>query len=374
VDPVTGAPLNPVAITPISYANGEAGISPNPISYATKNLKPFKQREFILGAQQQVGDWTLGVKGTFRKVLNGIDDMCDFRPIAAYANATYGMNLPTDSLSPPADNPYLNGCFIGNPGSGAQLALPLDVNNPGKLYPVNVTAAQIGEPKYKRNYYALSLTAERNFNDKFYLNVSYTYARSYGNSEGLVDSNIGQNDTGTSELFDYPELMYGTNGDQTNDHTHTVKAYGAWKVTNEWTLGANLLAQTGRPRNCYGDAPIDAVIGGYGSSAGSAPYMYCVTDGTGQWVSRGSAGRTPTLWQLDLNVAYQPQWFKGLTLRATVFNVFNRHTVLTVNEKQNANYSPANGGTWSTYNTTTYLMPTSYQAPRYVQLNAEYDF
>jgi hypothetical protein len=168
--------------------------------------------------------------------------------------------------------------------------------------------------------------------------------------------------------------MYGTNGDQTTDHTHTVKAYGAWKVTNEWTLGANLLAQTGRPRNCYGDAPIDAVIGGYGSSAGSAPYMYCVTDGTGQWVSRGSAGRTPTLWQLDLNVAYQPQWFKGLTLRATVFNVFDRHTVLTVNEKQNANYSPANGGTWSTYNTTTYLMPTSYQAPRYVQLNAEYDF
>ena len=374
VDPVTGAPINPVAIAPITYANGEAGITPNPVSYATENLKPFKQREFILGAQQQVGDWTLGVKGTFRKVLTGIDDMCDFRPIAAYANATYGMSLPTDSLSPPLGNPYLNGCFIGNPGSGAQLALPLDVNNPGKLYPVNLTAAQIGEPKYKRNYYALSLTAERNFNNKFYLNVSYTYARSYGNSEGLVDSNIGQADTGTSELFDYPELMYGTNGDQTNDHRHTVKAYGAWKVTPEWTLGANFLAQTGRPQNCYGDAPIDYDIGGYGSSGGSSPYLYCVTNGAGQWVTRGSAGRTSTLWQLDLNVAYQPEWFKGLTFRATVFNVFNRHTVLTVNEDQNANYSPANGGTWSTYNNTTYLTPTGYQAPRYVQLNAEYDF
>jgi hypothetical protein len=199
-----------------------------------------------------------------------------------------------------------------------------------------LSGAQIGEPKYKRNYYSLSLTAERNFNDKFYLNVSYTFARSYGNSEGLVDSNIGQSDTGTSELFDYPELMIGTNGPQTNDHAHTVKAYGAWKITPEWTVGANLLAQTGRPKNCFGDAPIDATIGGYGSSGGSSPYLYCVVDGTGQWTTRGSAGRTPTLWQLDLNAAYAPEWFKGLTLRATIFNVFNKHTPLTVNENQNA--------------------------------------
>ena len=373
VDSITGAPKDPVALGPISYSNGAAGVSPNPTSYAASNLKPFKQREFILGAQQQLGDWTLGIKGTFRKVLNGIDDMCDFRPIAAYANANYGMNLPTDSLSPPLDNPYLNGCYIGNPGSHADLMLPLDANNPSKLYPVNLSGARIGEPKYKRNYYALSLTAERNFNDKFYLNVSYTFAKSYGNSEGLVNSNIGQADTGTSELFDYPEIMYGTNGDQTNDHRHTLKAYGAWKVNSEWTLGANLLAQTGRPKNCFGDAPIDAEIGGYGSSGGSSPYLYCVTNGVGEWATRGSAGRTPTLWQLDLNVAYQPEWLKGLTLRATVFNVFNKHTVLTVDEAQNANYDPDNGS-WSTYNNTTYMTPTGYQTPRYVQLNAEYDF
>jgi hypothetical protein len=365
-DPITGAPIKPVATTPISYANGAAGISPNPTSYAASNLKPFKQREFILGVQQQVADWTLGAKATFRKVLNGIDDMCDFRPIAAYANAVYGMNLSTDSLSPPADNPYLNGCFIGNPGSHADLMLPLDANNPTKLYPVNLTGAEIGEPRYKRNYYSLSLTAERNFNDKFYLNVSYTFARSYGNSEGLVDSNIGQADTGTSELFDYPELMIGTNGPQTNDHAHTVKAYGAWKINKEWMIGANLIAQTGRPKNCFGDAPIDADIGGYGSSGGSSPYLYCVVDGTGQWVTRGSAGRTPTLWQLDLNAAYSPEWFKGLTLRATIYNVFNKHTVLAVNENQNS--------ASQTFIDSTYLTPATFQSPRYVQLNAEYNF
>jgi hypothetical protein len=369
VDPTSGAPQNAVPASPVYYLNGAAGVAPNAASYTTAGLKPFKQREFILGAQQQVADWTLGVKGITRKVLTGIDDLCDFRPIATYANAQYGMNFDPTSLGPPSNNVNLNGCYIGNPGSGLHLMLPLDASNPGKLYPVNLTAAQVGEPKYKRNYYALELTAERNFNNDFYLNFSYTYARSYGNSEGLVDSNIGQADTGTSELFDYPELMYGANGDQTNDHKHTFKGYGAWKLTDQWMLGANLLVQTGRPENCYGDAPIDATLGGSGyGSGGASPYLYCYENGVGEYVSRGSAGRTQVLWQLDLNASYKPSWVKGLTLRATVFNVFNRHTVLTVNEAQNANQ-----GT-TMYTDNTYMNPTGYQAPRYLQLNAEYDF
>ncbi|GLQ99583.1 TonB-dependent receptor [Dyella mobilis] len=391
VDPVTGVPQGLTPLTPVQYLNFETGSTPNPTSYTTANLKPFKQREFILGAQQQVGDWTVGAKAAYRKVLNGIDDICDFRPIAAYANAMYGFGYRTDSLAPMmADgsnaNPGLIGCFIANPGNGVQLMLPLDPNS-NQLYPVNLSGEQIGEPRYKRNYYALSLTAERNFNNTYYLNFSYTYARSYGNTEGLVDSNIGQADTGTSELFDYPEIMYGANGNQPNNHKHTFKAYGAYKLSNEWTIGANLLVQTGRPRNCYGDNPADlGVVGGYAGgknpepgqpsvSSGTSPYIYCVVNGVGAVLPRGSAGNTPTLWQLDLNAAYKPEWFKGLTMRATVFNVFNRHTPVSVYENQNAFYTPsANGGTWQTLNDTKYLVPTGYQAPRYVQLNAEYDF
>jgi len=372
VDPTTGAPLGLTALSPVAYANAEGGVAPAASSYAPQGLKPFKQREFILGAQQQWNDWTLGVKGIVRHVLTGLDDECDFRPIAKYADAVYGFDYSTTSLSPALNSgdavaSTLNGCFINNPGSGAVLYLPLDPNNPSKLYKVALSSADIGEPTYKRNYYALELTAARNFGNKYYLNVSYTLARSYGNTEGLVDSNIGQADTGTSELFDYPELMIGNNGNQTNDHRHTLKAYGAWRVTDEWQLGANLIGQTGRPKNCYGDAPIDSEVGGYGSTGGS-PYMYCYIDGVGTYVARGSAGITPTLWQLDLSGSYHPHWMKGLTLRATVFNVFNKHTVLTVNENQNAN----NGATL--YLDTTYLTATGYQAPRYLQLNAEYDF
>jgi len=368
VDPVTGAPIglgalpaNYAAAFPdrgtIQYANGETGKTPNPGASASTSLKPFKQREFILGAQQQVNDWTYGVKATYRKVLTGTDDDCDLRPVYAYANAHYGTNLPTDQLGP-ADPNLPGGCFIFNPGSAVTLNFPLDES--GKLYPIHLSAADIGEPKYKRNYESIELTAERAFDNTYYLKASYVWAKTRGNTEGLVDSNIGQSDTGTSELFDYPELMEGTNGFQPNDRRNTVKIYGAWQATDEWLFGANFVGQTGRPENCYGLNPVDNnIAGAYGSGA----YLYC----NGMIVKQGSAGRTPPTWNLDFNVAYKPQYVKGLTLQANIFNLFNKQRFTTINEV-------GEDGSGASLSGTSYKIPTSFQSPRYVQLSAQYDF
>ncbi|KAF1008169.1 MAG: Protein oar [Luteibacter sp.] len=367
VNPQTGAPIglgplpagyaavNPARDQP-SFQNGEAGVVPNPSAVATRDLKPFKQREFILGAQQQVADWTLGVKGIYRKVLTGIDDSSDFRPIAQYANAHYGMNIDTTSLTPPATN--IPGCYIFNPGSQVTLNTPLDAS--GKLYTVHLSGADIGEPKYKRAYEALELTAERNFDNTWYLKASYVWSHLRGNSEGGVDSSNGQADTGTTELYDYPEIMAGTNGYLPNDRKHTFKVYGAWQINDEWMVGANGVFQTGRPENCYGLNPIDGnVNGGYGSGS----YLYC----DGMVVKRGSVGRTPTYWNIDLNASYKPMWAKGLTLSANVFNVFNKQHTTTINETGEDDSGNSLSGT-------TYKIPTGFQSPRYVQLSAEYDF
>ena len=369
VDPLTGAPigLGPVpadyaaafpARTAIQYINGETGQTPNPAASASTTLKPFKQREFILGAQQQVNDWTYGVKATYRRVLTGTDDDCDLRPVYAYANAHYGFNLPTDQLGPQDPN-LPGGCFIFNPGSALTINFPLDES--GKLYKIHLNADQIGEPKYKRNYEAVELTAERAFDNTYYIKASYVWAKTRGNTEGLVDSNIGQADTGTSELFDYPELMLGTNGYQPNDRRHTVKVYGAWQMTDEWLIGANGIFQTGRPENCYGLNPADNLIagGGYGDGA----YLWC-NNGI---VKAGSAGRTPNTWQLDLNVAYKPAYIKGLTLQANIFNVFNKQKATSINE-----LGEDDSGT--SLRDSTYKIPTSFQTPRYIQLSAQYDF
>jgi hypothetical protein len=366
IDPVTGAPtgLGPVsdayaaanparAVT--QYANGEAGVVPNPGAVATKDLKPFKQREFILGAEQQVADWTFGAKAIYRKILTGVDDSCDFRPIAAAANAQYGLNLDTTSLSPAAAN--VPGCYIFNPGSSVTLRTPVDAT--GTLYDIHLPGSAVGEPSYKRSYMAMQLTAERNFDNTWYMKASYVWSHTRGNSEGGVDSANGQADTGTTELFDYPEIMAGSNGYLPNDRKHTFKIYGAWQINNQWLVGANGILQTGRPENCYGLNPIDGTIGGYGGGA----YLYC----SGMIVKRGSVGRTPTYWNIDLNATYKPEWAKGVTISANVFNIFNKQHTTSINEVGEDN----NGNSLSD---TTYKIPTSFQQPRYVQLSAEYDF
>lgn len=367
VNPVTGAPEGLGALpagyaaafpsrTGVTYSNGEAGVVPNPTSVATQDLKPFKQREFILGAQQQVADWTLGVKAIYRRILTGIDDSCDFRPIAKAANAQYGLNLDTTSLTPDAAN--VPGCYIFNPGSSVTLRTPVDAT--GTLYNIHLTGDDIGEPKYKRAYEALQLTAERNFDNTWYLKASYVWSHLRGNSEGGVDSSNGQADTGTTELFDYPEIMAGSNGYLPNDRKHTLKVYGAWQLNDQWLVGANAVFQTGRPENCYGLNPIDAqVVGGYGSGA----YLYC----DGAVVKRGSVGRTPSYWNIDLNASYKPVWAKGLTLSANVFNVFNKQKTLTINEVGEDDNGSSLAGS-------TYKVPTGFQQPRYVQVSAEYDF
>jgi hypothetical protein len=366
VDPKTGAPTGTSPLSPLQYLNNEAGYVPNPSSVASKDLKPFKQREFILGAEQQVADWTLGAKAIYRKVLTGLDDFCDFRPIAKAANAQYGLNLPTDAGTPigPDGNPLIGapgagmpGCFIFNPGSQVTLNLPLD--GTGKLYNVHMSADDLGIPKYKRSYEALEFTAERNFDDVWYLKASYVWARLRGNSEGLIDSDNGQADTGTTQNFDYPELMIGSNGYLPNDRKHTVKVYGAWQISKEWLLGANGIFQTGRPENCVGVNPIDTTDGiGYRNA-----YFYC----DGEVVPRGSVGRTETTWNIDMNVQYKPDWFKGFSVQLSVFNIFNKQRIVSVNETGES----ASG---SSVKDTTYLIPTGFQSPRYAQLMAEYDF
>ena len=52
---------------------------------------------------------------------------------------------------------------------------------------------------------------------------SYTWSKSQGNTEGGVKSDIGQDDTGTTQDFDYPELTIGSFGDLPNDRRHAFK-------------------------------------------------------------------------------------------------------------------------------------------------------
>ena len=46
--------------------------------------------------------------------------------------------------------------------------------------------------------------------------------------------------------------MIGAYGYLPNDRRHSLKLFGNYDITDEWSIGTNLLVQSGRPINCIG--------------------------------------------------------------------------------------------------------------------------
>lgn len=150
---------------------------------------------------------------------------------------------------------------------------------------------------------------------------------------------------------------------------HSLKLFGNYEFSDEWSAGANLLVQSGRPVSCIG------VYKGLDTSYYGNIHFSCdpgVPDANGNngdtILPRGTVGRTPWTSTLDLNVAYKPMWAKGLQFKMDVFNILNSRKVTSVNEiGESAGGDP-------TPQVNTYLTPTSWQAPRAVRFLVQYDF
>lgn len=349
IDPITGAPtLGAPISSPIpQYYNGENGQTvPNPDSVASKTLDPTIEEEFILGYQMQFNNGLIaGVRGTYRNLKKTIDDICDTRPFENWA-ADHGVTN--------VDLSNLPGCFLFNPGYA--MDINADITATGVPTYMHITPAEIGMPKAMRRYVALDFTLEKKWSSKWYTRVAYTWSHNYGNAEGLVDSDNQQEDTGTTVNFDFPELQVGSSGNLPNDRRHSVKGQVSYRPSTSWVISTNLLAQSGRPKNCIGNAPFDPY--GY-----DAAFFYC----NGKVTPRGSLGFLPWQYDVDVAVTYSPERIQGLSLQASVFNLFNGSTKTQVIEDGEIGGQP--GVADPRFGT-----PRSYQAPFYVQLNAKYEF
>ncbi len=384
IDPTTGAPtgLTPVPGT-LHYSNNEFGLPKNADSFASRNLEPMYQDEFILGFQAQITDSTsVGVRGIYRNLKRAIDDQCDYRAVRDWAAANgFVVNEDTQGFqehNPDAPNevsfynPGFPFCRLYNPGSDGDFVM--DVNGDGTFERVKIDADILG-PKAKRTYQAMEFFFESQW-DKAFLQGSYTYGRSRGNSEGGVNSNNGQDDTGTTIDFDYPELMQGSYGYLPNDRRHSLKLFGNYEVSDEWSVGGSLIVQSGRPVSCFGV---------YGSDDGvgyNTAYYSCSQD-TGVnvvndlglrrrnngtvIVPRGTAGRTPWTRDLSINVTYAPNWAEGLSFKVDVFNVLNEREATSLNE-----FGELTGGVPAGY--LAYKQPATFQTPRSYRFMVQYDF
>ena len=342
VDPATGAPTGLHAISPVTSVNNQWGISQDPRGLTAIDLKPLYQDEMSIGFEKALNqEFNFGVMGSYRTLRSSNDDLCDQRPINAWAARN---NVDTSHYGFP--------CATINPGSDNSLLL--DLKGDGKLVRVDLTAADIGLPKMTRDYIALNFFLEHPLRHGWYGKVNYTLSRSKGNNEGQVDSLQGNNVAQTVG-WDHKELMLNATGDLPNDRRHVIKAFGFYELSPELTLGGNLTIASGQPRNCVGELPRSiAPDMGYGSS-----YFFC----NGQASPRGSLGRMPWQAQLDSNISYRPKMLPGVNFKADIFNLFNSHTIISENatSRSNGNVNP------------TFLQETGRLSSRSMRLTVEYN-
>ncbi len=302
-----------------------------------EDLKGQYQDEFVLGADYQFAKaWSAGLRFVDRQLKRVIEDFGTF----------------TDSSDPT----LLTGYAIGNPGEG----------NFGAIY-----------DKPKRYYRAIELTVQRAKVDHWQVLSSFVYSKAKGNYEGLYISGYDQLDPNITALYDIPSFLNNGFGTLRADKPFQWKLHGAYTFPFGLTVSEGFMLSAGIPISAQGPE----ISNGYG-------------DGTIWLKNRGSEGRTPTFWSLDLHVDYDIPIFekdssKRLSVVLDAFNVFNRHQTLEVDQDYAYEGMP-NIDQWedpsnldsfgnpmfnpnlaaSQY----YKTPILYQRPRSVQLGVKFAF
>jgi len=248
------------------------------------NLKGSYNKETILGYQYEIRpDFSMGARAIYRSIGRVIED------ISVDGATSY---------------------IVTNPDKWTGVWAPDPLGRPGYWWRF---------PKPVRIYKALEITADKRFSNHWMLQGSYTLSRLKGNYEGLFSNDNGQLDPNLTSKYDLPQLLVNAYGLLPNDRTHVLKVYGGYFFENiPLELSGSFTLQSGTPISKLG-----------------ADDLYGVNEGFCQ--PRGTAGRTPTLWQLDLGAQYTFKlWKSNLALRADIFNVTNEQRTTTVDQTYNA--------------------------------------
>jgi hypothetical protein len=217
--------------------------------------------------------------------------------------------------------------YVGTPGKGDFTILPPPV----------------------RQYTALELAGEGRWRAMDYRS-SYVLSHSRGNYPGLFNSDFGIANPGAVGQFFSPEHALNSTGRLPNDRTHVFKASGSFTSRFGFLLGAFVSAESGSPLNAFGET----------------------TDNVRTFtVPRGSAGRTPWLWDLNLRLVHVLEGdSKRGRLILDVLHVGDpQRPVRLVEEK----FLPPVGSAPPALNTS-YRRPLTFQSPMMARVGFEIDF
>lgn len=359
--------------------------APDPRTVASAELEPMYEREFILGYERQfetglLADWTMGLRYVNRNLKNAIEDAAIGDAVARYCVRNNIACEVTDGgdVYTPADGAAFSAYYaytLINPGKEATVTLDLNARAPDAVgynpQTVTFTKEDLALPEAKREYEALEFTFERPFDGRWSLRGSYTLARSFGNYEGAIKSDVAQTDTSLTQDFDHASNMVGSEGYLPNHRRHTLKMFGNYQVNDWFNVGMNFTAASGRKYGCLGYTPtyVDPLTP---DPSGTPSGWFCPIGFGGATVAtpRGSQGETPWTYNMDLDLGFTlfDSPTRGqLTGVVSVFNLFDNDEVTRVVEQGVSrvdNVSPA----------ANYGYVRSYQSPRSVRFGLRYRF
>lgn len=206
-------------------------------------------------------------------------------------------------------------------------------------------------PRARQRYAALEVSVERATPGPLYLLASYVVSRNVGNYTGLyaTEMNFAQPNSGST--YDVPDAMTNAYGLLPNDRTQVFKAAASYRF-GAVTLGSFLAIASGTP------------LSEGGSSAYGAAYWTFIRP-------RGSAGRAPTIWSLDLHGAYDMPIAQSRSVRprflVDVFNVGSPRRAVLFDQRHYTSPDRADVNQ-------NYRAVTGYQPPMSARLGVVVDF
>lgn len=300
------------------------------------NLKPMYTEEALAGFEYElVPNLAVGAKYVTREINDVIED------ISVTAGHTYFITNPGQQ-------------FCGDPVLG------------GPIFDENTDEPLPGEcvqfPAAVREYEAVELTLNKRFSNNWQLFGSAVWSENFGNYGGLFRQDNGQLDPNITSLFDLPSLLEGATGLLPNDREYQFKLYGSYLWPFRLTTG--FFAQ-------YLDGTPISQLGAHALYGQDERFV----------TPRGSFGRTPDLWNLDLHLQY-PVALGGsdLKLILDVFNVTDQQEATVVDQTWNFAFptdpDPSCGGAdpGCEFGNPNFGEPLVYQTPRTIRLGAKYSF
>lgn len=211
-------------------------------------------------------------------------------------------------------------------------------------------------PPMTRRYAALELSVQGLERHGMRYLASYVLSRNSGDHEGLFDSRLNNPYPNATGLYDFIYQTTNATGPLPNDHTHVLKLAGSYRTHPGMTLGTLVIISSGSPVSEFGGTPL------------GTPYYAFVGD-------RGSHGRTPATWDLNLRLGYEPPLVSGqrfhTRLTADFMHVASQRKPVRYDE---VHYRALDSAGNETDPNPNYRKPIAFQPPMEVRLGAQTSF